>query len=95
MTGPERPGAAEHDHDQQGEREARGRDARRGAADQEQVDHAARGGEERREHEDRQLEPERPQAEHLDAQLVLADRLPDAPGEDETAQAETAKTTAA
>ena len=47
------------------------------AADQHQVDDPAGGREERREHERHQLVVERLQAEHLDAQLVLADRLPD------------------
>ena len=49
-------------------------------ADQEQVDDAARGGEEGGEDERDELVRVRSQPEHLDAPLVLADRLPDAPG---------------
>ena len=49
----------------------------RRAAEQQQVDDAAGRREERREHERHQLVRVRAQPEHLDAQLVLADRLPD------------------
>ena len=75
---PARARAADHDHHEQGEREARARHLGARAADQDEVDDAADRREERREHEGHQFEVERAQAEHLDAQLVLADRLPDA-----------------
>ena len=92
-----RAGAADHDHHEQRQREARRRHLRRRAgAEQDQPDDAAERREERREHEGDQLEAERPQPEHLDALLVLADRLPDvARASDATAQRTTTKTNAA
>ena len=77
---PARAGAAEHDHQQQRQREARGRHLRVRSSEQQQVDDPACGREHRREHEGHQLVGVRLQPEHLDAQLVLADRLPDMAG---------------
>ena len=77
---PARACAADHDHHEQCQREVGAGDVGGRAAEQQQVDDAARGREERREHERHQLVRVRAQAEHLDAQLVLADRLPDVAG---------------
>ena len=76
---PARAGAADHDHDQERERERGRRHVRARSADQHQVDDPAERGKERGQHAGHQLVVERPHPEHLDAQLVLADRLPDLP----------------
>ena len=74
------PGAAEHDHHEQREREVRGRHLGRRAADQEQPDDAAEAARNAASTKASSLNGIRAQPDHLDPGLVLADRAPDVPG---------------